>query len=191
MHTHTYIKLKMPSGANTCIWVSQTRDQQYPVNVAVFAFWMQDGAICRWGSVCGHLSDARWNEGWFFPIAPHRVQSHYRPCQIQLVTEFAAQEKGEKQDWEGWGMGIKWISWRENSRGPVLIIKNKERAFFTVKCTSEFAEDGQFYLLAWTMIMLAYFRESTEVKSFTLNERLDFRNNSLGRHSFLFHICLS
>lgn len=144
------------------------------------------------------LRFSMWSLEWcqmkwrvIFPIAPHRVQSHYRPCQIQLVTEFAAQEKGEKQDWEGWGMGIKWISWRENSRGPVLIIKNKERAFFTVKCTSEFAEDGQFYLLAWTLIMLAYFRESTEVKSFTLNERLDFRNNSLGRHSFLFHICLS
>lgn len=83
------------------------------------------------------LRFSMWSLEWcqmkwrvIFPIAPHRVQSHYRPCQIQLVTEFAAQEKGEKQDWEGWGMGIKWISWREKSRGPVLIIKNKERAFF-------------------------------------------------------------
>lgn len=29
----------------------------------------------------------------------------------------------------------------------MLIIKNKE-LFFTQKCTSDFAEDGQFYLLA-------------------------------------------
>lgn len=153
--------------------------------------------ICLWSSLCGHLSDARKNEGWFFPKAPHRVQSHYRPCKIQLVTEFAAQERGEeRQDGEGWGMSIKWISWWENSRGHMLIVKEKEGKkkglfFFTLKCTSKFAEDGQFYLLEWTMIKLAYFGESTEVKSFSLNERLDFRKNSPGRQSFLFHIWLS
>lgn len=66
-----------------------------------------------------------------FSQSSHRVQSHYRPCQIQLVTEFAAQERGgERQDGEGWGVGMKWISWWENSWGPVLIIKNKERASF-------------------------------------------------------------
>lgn len=123
-----------------------------------------------------------------FPKAPHRAQSHYRPCQIQLVTEFAAQERGEeRQDGEGWGVAMKWISWLENTFGGVLIIKNED--IFTLKCTS--AEDGQFYLLAWNMIRLAHFGESTEVKSFSLNERLDFRKNSPGRQSFVFRIWLS
>lgn len=66
----------------------------------------------------------------------------------------------------------------------MLIIKNKE----TVNCTSEFAEDGQFYLLAGAMIRLACFREANEEKSFPLNERLDFRKHSAGRWGFLFHI---
>lgn len=129
----------------------------------------------RWR--CMSLEFSMWSLEWcqkkwrvISPKAPHRVQSHYRPCQIQLVTEFAVQERGEeRRDGAGWGVGMKWISWWENSWAPVLIIKNKEKTFL-LKCTSDFAEDGQFYLLAWTMIRLAYFRESTEAKSFPLNE---------------------
>lgn len=45
-----------------------------------------------------------------FLNAPHRVQSHYRVRQIQLVTEFAAQERGQvKQAGEGCGPGMTWI----------------------------------------------------------------------------------
>lgn len=55
------------------------------------------------------LDFSMWSLEWcqkkwrmIFPKAPHRVQSHYRPCQIQLDTEFAAQERGgERQDGEG------------------------------------------------------------------------------------------
>lgn len=105
-------------------------DQQYPELYAASALYMQDGRICHWSSVCGHLIDARRNEGWFFPKAPCRVQSHYRPCQIQLVTEFAAHERGdESRDGDGRGAAMKWISWWENSWGHLLIIKKKERAF--------------------------------------------------------------
>lgn len=56
------------------------------------------------------LEFSMWSVEWcqkkwrvIFPKAPHRVQSHYRPCQIQLVTEFAAQERGEERQ-EGWGL---------------------------------------------------------------------------------------
>ena len=56
------------------------------------------------------LEFSMWSVEWcqkkwrvIFPKAPHRVQSHYRPCQIQLVTEFAAQERGKERQ-EGWGL---------------------------------------------------------------------------------------
>lgn len=98
-------------------------------------FWCLCPLDARWRYMS--LEFSMWSLEWcqkkwrvIFPKAPHRVQSHYRPCQIQLVTEFAAQERGEeKQDGERWGVGMKWISWWENSWLPVLIIEkiNKER----------------------------------------------------------------
>lgn len=52
-------------------------------------------------------SEFMWSFEWcwkkwkvIFLNAPHRVQSHYRLCQIQLVTEFAAQERGKKSQLE-------------------------------------------------------------------------------------------
>lgn len=105
---------------------------------------LRSAVSCRFCCLCPldavwrymSLEFSMWSLEWcqkkwrvIFPKAPHRVQSHYRPCQIQLVTEFAAQERGEERhDEEGRGVGMKWISWWENSWGPVLIIKNKERA---------------------------------------------------------------
>lgn len=47
--------------SNAPMGLPRAWDQQYPVNSAVFALWVQGGGICHWGS-CGHLSDARRNE---------------------------------------------------------------------------------------------------------------------------------
>lgn len=71
-HTYRTLCTGAPWGNihTVSIWLSQTWDQQYSVHYAVFALWMQDGGICHWTSVCGHLSDARRNEGWFFPKLP-------------------------------------------------------------------------------------------------------------------------
>lgn len=62
---------------------------------------LQDGGGCHRSSVCGHLTDARGNEGWFPPSKlPHRVQSHYRPCQIQLVTQsLELNKEGRGERW--------------------------------------------------------------------------------------------
>lgn len=105
-------------------------------------FWCLCPLDARWRYMS--LEFSMWSLEWcqkkwrvIFPKAPHRVQSHYRPCQIQLVTEFAAQERGEeKQDGERWGVGMKWISWWENSWLPVLIIEkiNKERTSLRWNC---------------------------------------------------------
>lgn len=70
----------------------------------------------RWGYVSPKFI---WPLEWcwkkwkvIFLKAPHRVQSHYRACQIQLGAEFAAQERGQvKQDGEGRGPDRTWISW--------------------------------------------------------------------------------
>lgn len=159
-----YMRWKCSPGLHIPTW-----DQQYLANCAVFAplngACKKGGRVmceCHWPPPCGHLSDARRNEGWFCPRAPHRVQSHYRPCQIQLVTEFAAPKKGGMKGQDGEAMN--WISRWENS--PLPAIKNRERDFFTLRCTSESGSKMvQFYLLAWMVqIRLAYFRESTQVK---------------------------
>lgn len=192
------VNLQYMSCATTDRYIFKPEIGSILSNLAVLSLslWMEVH-ICLWKFSMWSLEWCQKKWRVIFPKAPHRVQSHYRPCKIQLVTEFAAQERGEeRQDGEDWGMGIKWISWWENSWGAYADSKIKKKGekrkdFFTLKCTSKFAEDGQFYLLEWTMIRLAYFWESTEVKSFSLNERLDFRKNSPGRQSFLFHIWLS
>lgn len=101
-------------------------DQKCPVNV--FPPGMQSGGtiyVRQWSS-CDHLSDARRNERWFLSKAPHRVQSHYRACQMKLVPEFATREKGQVRQH---GESIKWVSWWKKVWGPKLT-KCKERPFF-------------------------------------------------------------
>lgn len=69
---------------------------------------------CPLDALQGYVSsEFIWSLEWcqkkwkvIFLNAPHRVQSHYRVCQIQLVTEFAAEERGQvKQAGGGCGPG--------------------------------------------------------------------------------------
>lgn len=158
---------------------SKLGNQQHPVNVAVFAIRAEDRVICRRSSVCGHLSDARRNQGWFFffqssPSSAKSLQTMPDPISYRVCSW----RKRERQDGEGWGVGMKCISRWGNSWWPVRLIGNKVRTSFREKCASEFAQHGQSHLLAWSA--LAYFWEFTEGRSFCLSDRYDFRKDSSG-----------
>lgn len=82
--------------------------------------------LCPLGAGWRYMSlGIMWSLEWcqkkwkvIFLKAPHRVLSHYRACQIKLVTEFAAQERGQvRQDGEGCSMGMEWISWCDGGTG--------------------------------------------------------------------------
>lgn len=109
----SYLIHHFPSFVTGCAYVSQNV-LEHQTYVTFFSVPRTCCSRCPLDAPQGHASSEfirsrewcwkKWKV--IFLNAPHRVQSHYRECQIQLVTEFAAQERGQvKQAGEGCGPG--------------------------------------------------------------------------------------